>query len=270
MKNSQINRFLNRELPKEELKELQADLNQQEEAFIDFLENDWNSFNDSEEPPAHVWNRLEEQIRPADRKRLRTKEFRPSWYIKVAASLAVIASVWFALRPANEPQTVDSDTPAMISHVNDHTTPETVILKDGTKVLLGPNSTLSYYESFNDRYRVVHLEGEAWFETNKVNERPFIVVSQNITSICRSHEFSVTAFKNSDEISVVSSSGNIEIAQNDRLNSEANKIAVQSCQKYSFNKASQQYLIGKIADCEYDGKVRSMKEQAGEEVIVML
>jgi ferric-dicitrate binding protein FerR (iron transport regulator) len=117
---------------------------------------------------------------------------------------------------------------------------------------------------------VVHLNGEAYFETHEGNIRPFIVISENITSICRSHEFSVSAFKDSEEINVVSSSGQIEIAQNDRLNSEYNKVAVESCQRYSFNKSSQQYLIGKVSDCEFDDKVRSMKDDASPEVIVML
>ncbi len=270
MKYDKVNRFLNRELHRKELTDFQADLNQNEKAFIDAMETDWQDFNDAEELPEAIWSRIEEVIKPAAQKQKKAKEFRMPWYIKVAATVAIIASAWFALRPTYYLAPEEEGAPAMVTHMNDNNFPETVILKDGTKVLLGPHSSLSYYESFNDRYRVVHLEGEAWFETNKEHERPFIVVSQNITSICRGNEFSVTAFRDSDEINVVSSSGSIEIAQNDRLNSEANKIAVQSCQRYSFNKSSQQYLIGKIADCEYDGKVRSMKEQAGNEVIVML
>jgi ferric-dicitrate binding protein FerR (iron transport regulator) len=190
--------------------------------------------------------------------------------VKVAASLLLLVSVWFAIQSSFNNKPDSSGSPAMITHTNDSNQPENVVLKDGTQVLLAANSTISYYENFNEKYRVVHLEGEAYFETSKENIRPFIVISDNITSICRGHEFSVSAFQDSEEINVVSSSGQIEIAQNDRLNSEYNKVAVESCQRYSFNKSKQQYFIGRVSDCEFEEKVKVMKSNSTSKAIVML
>ena len=270
VKTSVINRFLNKQLSGEELKAFQANISQEEEAFIRELERDWETFEYTDELPKQVWNKLEFQIKPLPFKTKKAKEFRLHWFAKVAASLLIIATAWYVLHTPEIGTIPPEDSPAMVAHENNSGKPETVLLKDGTKVILGAYSILSHYENFNERYRVVHLEGEAYFETNKQNQRPFIVVSQNITSICRGNEFSVTAFKESDEISVVSSSGHIEVAQNDRLNSEHNKVAVESCQRYSFNKASQQYLIGRVAECEFEEKVRSMKTEVSAKTIVML
>lgn len=270
MNTSLINKFLKKQLSREELRELQVEVNQHEDAFVDQLEKDWETFEFSEEVPVNIWAQLESQIVSDKPKIKKSKEFQLHWFARIAASLLVIVSVWFMLRSPQSVVVDENDSPSMITHSNDASQPETVILKDGTKVILGAHSILSYYENFNDRYRVVHLDGEAYFETGKENQRPFIVISQNITSICRGNEFSVTAFKESEEISVVSSSGHIEIAQNDRLNSESNKVAVQSCQRYSFNKSSQKYLIGKVSDCEFDDKVRSMRREASPQVVVML
>jgi len=269
VKRSLVDKFLNKQLSKEELKEFQVEVNQQEGTFIDELEKDWETFDSHDELSEKVWLRLESLISLKKQKVTKEKEFRLQWFVRIAASVLIVASVWFALRPSQN-VAEENASPALITHSNDANQPETVILKDGTKVILGAHSIISYYENFNDRYRVVHLDGEAFFETEKENVRPFIVVSQNITSISRSSEFSVSAFKDSEEISVVSSSGHIEIAQNDKLNSEHNKVAVQSCQRYSFNKSSQKYLIGKVSDCEFDEKVRSMRSEASSEVIVML
>jgi ferric-dicitrate binding protein FerR (iron transport regulator) len=270
VKPSEINQFLNKELRGDALKAFQTGIYREGDAFMQHLEQDWENFKFTSELPDHVWNNLESQIKPLKTNTKKSKEFRLHWFAKVAASLLIIASAWFALRSTDDAVIEQSSSPEMVTHVNNSGKPETVVLKDGTKVILGAFSTLSHYQNFNDRYRVVHLEGEAFFETNNQNQRPFIVISQNITAICRSNEFSVTAFKDSDEINVVSASGHIEVAQNDKLNSEYNKVAVESCQRYSFSKASQQYLIGRVSECEFDDKVRSMKIEASPQTVVML
>ncbi|MCK5102782.1 MAG: hypothetical protein KAR17_08200, partial [Cyclobacteriaceae bacterium] len=59
------------------------------------------------------------------------------------------------------------------------------------------------------------------------------------------------------------------IAQNDKLNSEINKVDVKSCQRYSFNKTSKQYLIGKISDCEYEKKVQNIKNAASKTIVML-
>lgn len=270
VKTSGIERFLNKELSGDELKVFQTEINREGDAFIHHLEQDWETFEVTHELPDHIWNNLESQIKPLKSNVKKTKEFRLHWFAKVAASLLILTSVWFVFRSSDVIYTEHSDSPAMVTHINKSDRPETVMLKDGTKVLLGGHSKLSHYDNFNDRYRVVHLEGEAFFETNSQNQRPFIVISQNITAICRGNEFSVSALKDSEEINVVSASGHIEVAQNDRLNSEYNKVAVESCQRYSFNKSSQQYLIGRVSECEFDEKVRSMKTDASPRAVVML
>jgi ferric-dicitrate binding protein FerR (iron transport regulator) len=268
VKNNQVHRFLNKKLSREEFKDLHEKVNRDEASMLRMMEEDWDSFEYSGSWSVSHWNKIESQIK--NQRKEPASVFRLHWLAKVAASLLIIASAWFVFKSQDGQALVEGDSPGMITHSNSSNQAETVVLKDGTKVILAANSSLSYYENFNEKYRVVHLNGEAYFETNKGNIRPFIVISENITSISRSHEFSVSAFQDSEEINIVSSSGQIEIAQNDRLNSEYNKVAVESCQRYSFNKSSQQYLIGKVSDCEFDDKVRSMKKNASPEVIVML
>ncbi len=270
MKNNQVHRFLENKLSREELKNLHEKVNFHKDSIIEEIENDWESFEYNDEWTSTSWDKIESILKSKEAKD-EPQVFRLQWLMRIAASLLIITSIWFIFRT---PQTIttieENDSPSMITHKNVNNQPETVVLKDGTNVILAANSSISYYENFNDKYRVVHLEGEAFFETDKGNIRPFIVVSDNITSICRGHEFSVSAYKDSEEINVIASSGKIEIAQNDKLNSEYNKVAVESCQRYSFNKSNQKYLIGKVSDCELDDKVRSMKKNASPDVIVML
>ena len=272
LKQSLIYRFLNKTLSREELHQLHEEVNRTDTDFLKAIEQDWDSFEapNADWADAH-WKALESEINDMEKKQKHGNHILMNRWMRVAASLLLIATVWFAVRTfVNQGGISTNETADMVIKTNNSDKAKTVVLKDGTKVMLTGHSSLSYYKNFNEKYRVVHLDGEAFFKTDDDNERPFIVISDKITSICRGNEFAVTAYHNSDEISIFSSSAQIEVAENDKLNSESNKVAVSNCQRYSFSKTSQQYLIGQVSDCDFDEKVRSMRKHRTEENIVML
>ncbi len=271
MKKSLIHRFTNRTLSREELHQLHREVNLSAESCVNEIEKDWDTFNAPESAWADAnWSALESEMAGLEKKTRHVNLPHMNRWMSIAASLILVATVWFVFRMVGSQNIATEETAEMVIKTNNSDNAKTVVLKDGTKVLLTGHSSLSYYKSFNDKYRVVHLNGEAYFKTDGENARPFIVVSENITSICRGNEFAITAYENSDEISIVSSSAQIEVAQNDRLNSESNKVSVSNCQRYSFSKESQQFLIGQVTDCDFDNKVRSMKKQRVPDTIVML
>ncbi|MGY0038697.1 FecR family protein [Pedobacter sp. NJ-S-72] len=60
-----------------------------------------------------------------------------------------------------------------------------LILADGTKVWLSPNSKLTYPAQFNDDKRIVSLDGEAFFEVTHDADHPFIIQSGQISTCIR-------------------------------------------------------------------------------------
>lgn len=60
-------------------------------------------------------------------------------------------------------------------HVRKGGRANTVILSDGTKVVLNAATTFKYPTSFNGKNRQVYLDGEAYFEVTKNEEKPFVV-----------------------------------------------------------------------------------------------
>jgi ferric-dicitrate binding protein FerR (iron transport regulator) len=268
VENKHIHRFLEGRPTPDEINALHKQLSEDPGSIIREMEQDWDMDNSSADFDSEKhWKVLENHLNASISPRQHSQVF--YWMARIAASVLIMFGVWFAFKKSNSGYQQDG-FPALVTHANESSQPETVVLKDGTKVTLAAKSSLSFYNNFNEKYRVVHLEGEAYFETEEENIRPFIVVSENITSICRSHQFSVSAFEESDEISVVSSSGLIEVAQNDKLNSEYNKVAVERCQRYSFSKSSQKFLIDRIADCDIEGEVQKLKQNASAKVVVML
>ena len=255
MKRSLPNRYAKSRHDRDELRSLHKDVNNQKEDFLQQIEDDWNDFSPDELPivPERTWEQINRQTADESEENV----FRLQWWVRIAATILIIVGAWFIFKPeiSETPQT--DEGPGLITETNEGNQPIQVSLKDGTKVILAANSSLSYYENFNSRYRVVRLEGEADFVTDEENKRPFVVISGNLTSICRGKEFSISAREESEIIDITSASGQIEIARNDRLNSEANKVAVRSCQKYSFNKSNDQFLINQVSECEFDQKVES-------------
>ena len=60
-------------------------------------------------------------------------------------------------------------------HVQKGGRANTLVLSDGTKVILNAATTFRYPTSFGEKNRMVYLEGEAYFEVAKDEEKPFVV-----------------------------------------------------------------------------------------------
>ena len=270
MINSLIHRFLGRQSSREELQMLHDEVNRNSEEVLKEIEQDWKNFEQegSQRWSPVLWKQLQSKI-GENAKKSSSRAINLRWVFSTAATVFICLSVWFAVKRSSNVDINQQNEPKLLTEVNDSDAPVVVNLKDGTKVTLAAHSSLSFYRNYNEKYRVVHLDGEAYFETDKLNKRPFVVISDNITSICRGEEFSISAFKESDEINVALASGQIEIARNDRLNSENNKVSVKSCQQYSFIKSTDDYLIDQISDCEFDEEIRSQREKAKENIVML-
>lgn len=86
-----------------------------------------------------------------------------------------------------------------------------LILSDGSKVTLNAGSTFRYPTNFIANNRTVYLDGEAYFEVAKNEERPFIVKlkKQDITVLGTS--FNVEAFGDENYSIVTLLSGNVSL-----------------------------------------------------------
>ena len=67
-------------------------------------------------------------------------------------------------------------------------------LPDGSKVWLNAGSSLKYPTQFNDKQRVVSLQGEAYFEVESDKEHPFIVKTKQLTVEATGTAFNVNAY----------------------------------------------------------------------------
>lgn len=85
----------------------------------------------------------------------------------------------------------------------------TLILADGSKVYLHPDSKLIFPTKFTGRERIVELEGEAYFEVARDTSHPFKIKCQDITTTVLGTQFNVNA--HSDKTVVTLVEGSVEV-----------------------------------------------------------
>lgn len=71
---------------------------------------------------------------------------------------------------------------------------KSILLEDGTRIVLAPQSSLVYPSGFDGNQRVVQLQGEAYFEVSKNPHRPFIVRTSELNVKVLGTHFDVNSY----------------------------------------------------------------------------
>lgn len=89
-----------------------------------------------------------------------------------------------------------------------------VVLPDGSKVWVNSDSKLSYGNRFNQKERVLSLEGEAYFEVAPDKDRPFIVETNEMAVRALGTSFNVKSYDDEKDASTVLMTGKVEVTTN--------------------------------------------------------
>jgi len=140
----------------------------------------------------------------------------PSWRVRRwalrAAAVIVLAvggtSGWFALSR----QDPDSPRPvAMREYSTDRARRAEIRLKDGTRVLLSVESRLRVPKNYGKKSRDVYLEGEALFEVEHDEKRPFRVHAPGAVAEDLGTIFGVRGYPDGSPVRVVVAEGIVEV-----------------------------------------------------------
>lgn len=144
-----------------------------------------------------------------------------SYIFKIAASvtLLVAAGWWFSRRgPAGAPGTGgDAGVEQSWKEArNEGAGAELIRLADGSLLTLKPGGYIRYRVLPEDRAepaskREIYLEGEAFFEVARNEERPFLVYANGLITKVLGTSFTVTAPKNAAAVKVEVSSGRVAV-----------------------------------------------------------
>ncbi len=139
-----------------------------------------------------------------------------NWYqqrwLRVAASILLISTIgfWTYFRVNATKEEAFSKIP-----IKDHevvlTEPGVIRLPDNSMVILKPRSKLTYSSAFKKETRDVYLEGEAFFEVSKDENKPFIVHADELITKVLGTSFSVRAYKKDKEYQVTVNTGKVSV-----------------------------------------------------------
>ncbi|MBL4678109.1 MAG: FecR domain-containing protein [Mucilaginibacter sp.] len=137
-------------------------------------------------------------------------------YIRAAAAVVVLAAGWLGytllLKPAGKA--------VYLSETTLSGQKKQIILEDGTKVILGPESSFSYPKVFEAGRRVVTINGEAYFEVSKNPHRPFIVQTPSLNVQVLGTHFNVNARKDETINTVSLLEGKVKVNLREEKNEE--------------------------------------------------
>jgi len=133
------------------------------------------------------------------------------WTAAAAVLIACITGFYFYLAKGNQ-----ADNIVMNSIYVPFGKTRELILPDGTKVKLNSGSRITWPKSFAKNTRVVTLKGEGYFEVTKNPQKPFLVVTDELTVKVLGTVFNVKAYANEKNTETTLLRGKVQVQLKDR------------------------------------------------------
>lgn len=191
-----------------------------EGSFQDWADEEWNAAASEMDTKLQrqLFGQIKEKISQIDRTCLPEKENRPRkfylWFARVASVILLLLMTGLSLHYYTMSQMI---MPDMIVSV-EKGQKANVVLPDGSKVWVNSDSRLSYGSRFNQKERVLSLEGEAYFEVTPDKDRPFIVETDELAVRALGTSFNVKSYEEEKDASTVLMTGKVEVTSDyDRL-----------------------------------------------------
>ncbi len=144
------------------------------------------------------------------------KPLRYGFWIRIAAVLILATGFawWFADHetPRHErPKEAVVATSPVVHKINSGDTEKTIILSDSSVLILSPGASVRYPAVFEARFRMVELEGTAFFEVSHHPDKPFLVQAGEIITKVLGTSFKIIAPKNSTKVLVLVKTGKVSV-----------------------------------------------------------
>jgi ferric-dicitrate binding protein FerR (iron transport regulator) len=139
-----------------------------------------------------------------------------NWKVPVFTGIAVLAVtsgiLWMVNRKGEQSNVSQSLLSPEAKHLQSAPGQRaSMTLSDDSKVNLGSDSQVIVPSSFDEKFRVVRLEGTATFIVKPNALKPFEVRAGNATFTAKGTEFSVRAFADEDQVTLKVKEGNVDV-----------------------------------------------------------
>ena len=162
---------------------------------------------------------------------------RVNFYLRIAVALALViaASLWLY----QSLNTVDYQELVADSEVEEDKLP------DGSQIALNQFSSLKFPDKLQEKNRTVELRGDAFFEVERDEERPFIITTQDIEIEVLGTSFYVDSRQEQPQIQVIVETGSVA------MTATGNKIVLKPNEIGIYEKATGQLTKKPNEDVNY-------------------
>jgi ferric-dicitrate binding protein FerR (iron transport regulator) len=137
--------------------------------------------------------------------------------IAVAASILVVLSgaVWWFSQQRSLPvkDVLNNSVVSVptISRSTEKSEYKYLLLPDSTQVWLNADSKLDFPENFDNKKRIVHLTGEAYFDVRHADKIPFIIYTGEVSTEVLGTAFNIKAYPEMEKITVSVKRGKVKV-----------------------------------------------------------
>jgi ferric-dicitrate binding protein FerR (iron transport regulator) len=168
-------------------------------------------------------------------------------WLSVAAVIIILLGI--SLYPVLVNKQADSDQLIRFSAVDG--SQAKTILPDGTMVYLNANSTLSYKLSEWKKSRGVRLQGEAWFEVEKSENKTFQVHTNEYTIEVLGTKFNVSAYDSLSQVVTTLAEGAVGIRK--QVSNGFSTLAVlEPGEQFVYDKVTGKYALKSVRPFDYN------------------
>ena len=139
----------------------------------------------------------------------------------------------------------DTDTRSPFIVKADKGDKATVVLPDGTDVILNSASQLSYLRDFGKNERLVQLDGEGYFQVAHDTRRTFIVQVGELEVKVLGTVFNVCAYNNEQDVTVVLLEGKVSVQ------TPSSSLIMKPGEKMNYNKSTHKLTTEKVYPEDY-------------------
>jgi ferric-dicitrate binding protein FerR (iron transport regulator) len=244
-----IKKLFSGKISKDELKDLNDWYDSKltgEEVLID-------SFESKEQIKNRMLSKLKNEIR-IDEKRNEISLSRFRQIGGMVASIAAIILISITLfinlqRKKSDEKELATSNITYLERANPNGQKSKIILTDGTVVWLNAASKIRFPEKFDLKERRVFLEGEAFFDVTRDENRPFVIQSKSAVTTVLGTTFNVKSYEK-EPIQITVASGKVKVNMENAGSLENDELVLIQNEQITFSPESGE-LIKKNVDSNY-------------------
>ena len=192
---------------------------------------------DSQEPLYDGYSELEKRITEEGFSRVSTPNQQVvsmQTLYKVAAAVLLFCVTAFVAYKYTAPVEVSKNPYELVVTYNPAGQKSKITLPDNSVIFLNSESRVSYQKGFSDSIRHVVLDGEAYFDVEPNQDRPFVVETGGISTQALGTSFNIRNYPEENSISVSLLTGKVKVTDNQA----ASEVFLEPFEYVAFDKGS--------------------------------